>query len=492
MKSRRIPLPPYALWETRAGSGTPVALIHGLSGSMRWWSKNIDALAAKHLVAAVDLTGFGRNRRFAGLPSVMPSFGEVTSLLARWLESFGEPVHLIGHSMGGAISIRLAAERPDLVRSLILVNSAGMPFRLDPRPHVRPLPKPPYGGPGIARVLLPDFLRAGPASVAVAGTRVLFSDLREEMHRLDVPALLIWGENDPLVPLHYGEAMKDEIANARLEVIPRAAHVAMWDAPDAFNEIALKFLDEVDAQPTRVPVEPCFAWGIAGWTDGVAHRQAGRRRDFVLVHGLGMSSAYFEPLARELFARGVHPIAPDIPGFGESNNARASGPVEHARMLATWADAMLIRDATWLGHSIGCNAVAALAKLRPDIVKRCIFLGPAWTRSKSPTLRIFTMLALDALREPLTLYRYVLPAYWRTGLARWWMTWQKFRRDLMASPPDGMFIAGERDPITDRRTANIVEVPGAHACNVSHAREVAIRIAPSTSVPPPLSPDTPL
>ena len=113
-------------------------------------------------MAAVDLVGFGRNRRFFGPPVVLPPFAEVTALLARWLETFGEPVHLVGHSMGGQIAIRLAAERPDLVRSLMLVNAAGMPFRLDPRPHIRPLPKPPYGGPGIPRVLVPDFLRAGP------------------------------------------------------------------------------------------------------------------------------------------------------------------------------------------------------------------------------------------------------------------------------------------------------------------------------------------
>lgn len=81
--STRIDLPPYSLWETREGSGTPVVLLHGLSGSSRWWSRNRAALAARHLVAAVDLVGFGRNRRFLGLPVLMPAFGEVTALLAR-------------------------------------------------------------------------------------------------------------------------------------------------------------------------------------------------------------------------------------------------------------------------------------------------------------------------------------------------------------------------------------------------------------------------
>jgi pimeloyl-ACP methyl ester carboxylesterase len=475
----RLDFPPYTLWETRAGSGTPVALVHGLSGSSRWWSKNIEALAAKHLVAAVDLSGFGKNRRYAVLPEIVPPFRELAALLARWLETFGEPVHLIGHSMGGQLSIRVAAERPDLVRSLILVNSAGMPFRVDPRPHVRTLPKPPYGGPGIARVLVPDFLRAGPASVALAGTRVVLGDMRPMMRAIRAPALLIWGEGDPLVPVHYGEAMQQEIEGSRLVVIPGAAHVAMWDAPEEFNRLATSFLDEVEARETPA-AEPAFNWGIAGWTAGIAHRQAGRRRDIVLVHGLGMSSAYLKRLARALFERGWNPIAPDIPGFGESVNARACGAEEHAQLLASWADQLAIREAVWVGHSIGCNSVAALAALRPDLVRAPVFVGPLWTESRFAQLRTFAMLTLDALREPLALYRYVFPAYWRVGIARWWLTWHRFARDLHTPPPAGLYLAGTRDPIPDRRRTPVTEVPGAHACLFSHPQEVAEAIGKAT------------
>jgi pimeloyl-ACP methyl ester carboxylesterase len=323
--SALLRFPPYSLWETRTGAGTPVVLLHGLSGSSRWWSRNVQALAEKHLVAAVDLVGFGHNRRFFGLPLFLPSFAETTSLLARWLETFGEPVHLIGHSMGGQIAIALTSERPDLVRSLILVNAAGMPFHLDPRPHMRAVPRPPYGGIGIARVLVPDFFRAGPASVAVASARVVRGDMRDRMHAIRVPTLLVWGENDPLVPLVYGEAMQREIAGSRLVVIPGAAHVAMWDRPREFNSIALSFLAEVESTPFASAL-PAFSWGISGFTSGIAHRQAGQRRDIVLVHGLGMSSAYFVRLARELFDRGWNPIAPDIPGFGESDDAPPMSP----------------------------------------------------------------------------------------------------------------------------------------------------------------------
>ncbi|MEO8381202.1 MAG: alpha/beta fold hydrolase [Acidobacteriota bacterium] len=462
--SSRVDFPPYSLWETRSGEGTPVVLLHGLSGSSRWWSRNREALQARHTIVAVDLVGFGRNRRFAGLPMLLPSFPEVASLLARWLETFGEPVHLVGHSMGGQIAIRLAAERPDLVRSLTLVSAAGMPFHLDPRPHVRAVEKPPYGGAGIARVLIPDFFRAGPASVAVAGVRVVRADLRELMHALRLPTLLVWGENDPLVPLLYGEAMLREIEGARLVVLPDAAHVPMWDTPEAFNRVALSFFDEVEAMPSA-HAEPTFSWGLSGWTHGIGHRQAGRRRDVVLVHGLGLSSEYFEPLARALFAQGRNPVAPDLPW-------NPAGPEEHARELAAWADALGIRDAHWLGHSIGANAVAHLSRLRPDLVRTALYVGPLWTRRRFPTIRIFSMLAFDAFREPLSLYRHVIPAYWRMGIARWLLTWRRYARDVANAPAEGLFLAGENDPIPDRGCVPVTSVPGAHACVFSHAEEV--------------------
>ncbi|MBV8515951.1 MAG: alpha/beta fold hydrolase [Acidobacteria bacterium] len=455
------------------GAGTPVVLLHGLSGSTRWWSRNIEALAARHLVAAVDLVGFGRNRRFLGTPAVLPPLEETTALLARWLETFGEPVHLVGHSMGGQLAIALAAARPELVRSLLLVSATGLPFHLDPRPHVRMLPRS-LRLARIARVLVPDFLRAGPASIAVAGTRVLLGDLREDLHALRVPALLVWGEDDPLVPLVYGEAMQRAIEGSRLVVLPRAAHVPMWDAPEAFNDAALAFFDEVESRLMHAPAPPRFTWGIAGFVDGIAHREAGHRRDIVLLHGLGMSSAYLGRLARELFARGWNPIAPDLPGFGESANARAMPPDEHARVLAAWSDALGIRDAVWVGHSIGCNAVARLARLRPDVVREAVCIGALWTHRPFPNARLFGLLALDALREPFALFRYVVAAYWRTGVARWLLTWLRYAPDIAAAPPrDARFLAGVRDPIPDRDAAPTTEVPGAHACVFSHADAVA-------------------
>ena len=185
-------------------------------------------------------------------------------------------------------------------------------------------------------------------------------------------------------------------------------------------------------------------------------------------------AAYFVEFARALYERGWNPVAPDLPGFGESANAPPSGPDGHARILAAWADALGIRDAVWLGHSVGCNTVAHLAGMRPDLVRRAVYVGPLWTRRH--WTRVLFMLMLDALREPLGLYRFVIPAYWRVGLLRWWRTWRRFIPDLAVAPPEGVFLAGERDPLTDRTRVSVGSVPGAHACVFSHADEIAQRI----------------
>ena len=481
-----IDLPPYRLWESRTGSGAPVALIHGLSGSTKWWSKNIDVLAATRQVAALDLVGFGRSQSFALLPKVIPRFTEATALLARWLESFGEPVHVIGHSMGGILAIRLAAERPDLVRSLVLVSAAGMPFAVRPGPHLRPIPRTPLTAASlVGQVIVRDVWRAGPTSIAVATGRILRNDARKWMRQITAPTLLVWGEHDAFVPLAYGRAMAGEIPGAKLEVIEGSAHVPMWETPDAFNRIVTKFLDEVESgertSSKTSAADAVFSWGLAGVSEGMAWRQAGRRRDVVLVHGLGMASSYFARFARALYARGWNPIAPDLPGFGESTDAPASGPREHAEALAAWADRLSVRNASWIGHSTGCHAVAQLAAMRPDIVKNVISIAPLWTSRGYFRVRLLWMFVTDVFRENWKLIPVVTRAYWRAGVARWLLTYRAHFHDIVHGPsklPHHEVIVGDADPIPDRphlasHGLPVTIVAGAHACHFAYPDEVA-------------------
>ncbi len=150
-------------------------------------------------------------------------------------------------------------------------------------------------------------------------------------------------------------------------------------------------------------------------------------------------------------------------------------PQEQAETLITWAEALQIRGAVWVGHSLACNVIAHLLEKRPDLCRAAVMIGPLWTRSTHPMLRLFGALFLDAFREPLRLFAFVIPAYWRTGVGRWWMTFLRAAADMRSAPPENaMMIAGQSDPLPDPAcVTNIITVPGAHACHFSDPKQVA-------------------
>lgn len=232
------------------GEGPPVILLHGLSGSSRWWKRNAPALAARHRVIAPDVIGFGRTR----CPGRMPSIAELADVLAGWMEEVEiERAHVIGHSMGGQLAVHLAARHPERVARLVLVDSAGIPrprplapgalarFALGLAPPRR------WGDPVFLPVIAGDALVAGPRVILQAVGRILRDDVRPLLSRIVAPTLIVWGEHDRVIPLEHGEELREEIAGSRLLVVPQAAHNPMVDHPGAFNTAVLDFLagDEV-------------------------------------------------------------------------------------------------------------------------------------------------------------------------------------------------------------------------------------------------------
>src|SRR5215207_5464517 len=106
-----------------AGSGPPLILLHGLSGSGRWWGRNVPAFADSFRTYTVDLPGFGESRgvRWSRLD-------DIADRLADWLVDEGlSHAHVAGHSLGGAVAARLAARHPDRIERLVLVDAAIRP-----------------------------------------------------------------------------------------------------------------------------------------------------------------------------------------------------------------------------------------------------------------------------------------------------------------------------------------------------------------------------
>jgi pimeloyl-ACP methyl ester carboxylesterase len=110
-----------------ADDGTPFLLCHGFSGSSHDFALHIEALAATRPVVSIDHRGHGRSQKLGATEAY--SIDRLTADLIALVDSeVGGPVHLLGHSMGGSIALRFTLARPDLVRSLILMDTSGWSF----------------------------------------------------------------------------------------------------------------------------------------------------------------------------------------------------------------------------------------------------------------------------------------------------------------------------------------------------------------------------
>ncbi|WP_243398085.1 alpha/beta fold hydrolase [Deinococcus koreensis] len=222
------------------GRGRPIVLIHGLSGSSRWWRRNLSALTREHQVFVLDLTGYGSARRQRAL-GVRAS----ARIVAEWLrQSALTEVTLIGHSMGGHIAIHVAALAPQRVDTLILAGASGL-LKVPLYRSVLNLPRALVSG---RKRFLPqvfgDALRAGPLNLLRSGRDLLKDSVQDILPEIQARTLIIWGERDALVPLPVGQMLAGAIRGARLEVIPRAGHIVMVDDAERFNTLVLDFIGE--------------------------------------------------------------------------------------------------------------------------------------------------------------------------------------------------------------------------------------------------------
>ncbi len=251
--------------EDSGGSGPAVLFSHGLLYSRRMWDAQVAALRAQVRCIAYDHRGQGESE----LASSGLDMDTLTEDVSALIEALGvAPVHFVGLSMGGFVGMRLAARRPELVRSLVLLDSAAGPEPEAAKIRYRRLAwVARWIGtwPVIDRVLAimhGESARRDPARAADlrvwrehllrldrrAAPRAVEGVLQREsavplLSRIRCPTLVMVGEEDTATVPARAEEIAAGIAGARLVRIPRAGHMSPIDAPEAVTAELRAFLE---------------------------------------------------------------------------------------------------------------------------------------------------------------------------------------------------------------------------------------------------------
>ena len=248
-----------------AGEGPPVLLLHGTFWS-RVWQPVVPAIAEGNEVFALDYPGFGRSGgRLGPEEAAVPA---LASLVLRAADAMGLGEFAVaGHDIGGAVAQHVAVSGRGRVTKLALVNSvlydswpvpAVLRFR-DPdlargiTPEERVDARRGSMRKALARRLSPseeeeylspwrteDGTRSWTAMAAAADARYT-QDLVEPLKELDLPTLLLWGEEDEFQPVGYARRLEREMPNARLVAVPGARHIPMEDDPGKVGEELARF-----------------------------------------------------------------------------------------------------------------------------------------------------------------------------------------------------------------------------------------------------------
>ena len=253
------------------GEGRPLVFIHGLGGCWHNWLEQLPAFADEHRVVAFDLPGFG----YSPMPAHEISVAGFVLIVRELLDALEiDRATVVGNSMGGLIAAELALDAPERVAQLALVSPAGIALNYRPR-HlpkilvlypllagatawvganaetaarrsrarrwmlrtVSPHPE------DISTELAAEQLRGvGAAGFRLALEALVEYSIRERLHGISCPTLIVWGEKDHVRPVRHADIYAREIEGSRTVVLPDTGHVAMLERPAEFNALLAELL----------------------------------------------------------------------------------------------------------------------------------------------------------------------------------------------------------------------------------------------------------
>jgi len=264
------------VYEINTEAEETVVLVHGLNSHAAGWYEQIKVLKDKYHVVSFDLPGFGKSSRQNKLYSPTNFAKFVHHVVKKYVD---RPFYLIGHSMGGAISLRYSAMHPEYVKRLILADVGGVlheyafaksvAFKwvnwlkkvsyatipgLENIPGMHEIANMVFQNLEWLPVNIRDALRIPELrniilngnSIPIAGAAVSTEDFSGTIRNNKIPTLIIWGAYDLITPIRTGRILETRMPNAYLEVLSRSAHSTMSDQPTEFNNLVLAHLNEDD------------------------------------------------------------------------------------------------------------------------------------------------------------------------------------------------------------------------------------------------------
>lgn len=261
----------------------PVLLLHGIARSLEDWQASHDLLARDHRVISADTPGFGFTPAQRGRPGLATFARAMAGVLDA--ASVDRPVHVMGNSLGGGIAMTLAVTAPERVASLVLVDSIGFGTEV----NISPLPMiyaTASGLPVVGRRFVP---LARAASVKIAqdqffdpsyATREMLQHYakvgrqpdfrgtflrsalslavpmtgphprwRKALHAgvraSGVPVLVVWGENDTVLPVAHFEAARGALPDAETHLFAETGHMPQIERAADFSDLAARFIARV-------------------------------------------------------------------------------------------------------------------------------------------------------------------------------------------------------------------------------------------------------